>query len=433
MPDLGSATFSQTDASNATGTQPSWNGSAAPSTLDDAGRALQGAITREWNWRSYTVTAGGTANAKTLTYSVAPAALYTGQKFAFIANTANSATCTLNINSLGAVTIKKDVAGVLTALSSGDMPAGQYVEVTYNGADFVWTNWQGPTDTVTLGANSFTAVQTIAIADAVTNTVTDTLKLAHSTSGTAAASFGAGLLYQLEDAAGTLTDAASVDAVWVDATNASEDSRISFKTMVGGVAKAEAAYVAQGMVIGSATSGDQGAGSINATAIYDDGVQVLPLVLGTPYTTTGGTSIDFTGIPSTARRVVISFSGVSTSGIDNILIQIGDSGGIENTGYNSYSCKMGGGSIASGTAYTTGFGITIASASAVLGGSVAINLLSSSANTWCANGFISDSNGSSGFPVGGSKSLTGTLDRVRVTTTSGADTFDAVLMNIMYE
>jgi hypothetical protein len=144
MPDLGNTSvFFETDASNNSGTMPSWNGAAAPSTLDDAGRALQGAVTREWTWRSFTETAGGTANAKTVTYAVAPADLYTGQKFAFIANTANSATCTLNINSLGAKTIKKDVAGVLTELSSGDMATGQYVEVTYNGTDFIWTNWQG--------------------------------------------------------------------------------------------------------------------------------------------------------------------------------------------------------------------------------------------------------------------------------------------------
>lgn len=141
MPDLGSSVFSQTDANNNSGTMPSWSGAAAPSTLDDAGRALQGAVTREWNWRSYTLTAGGTADAKTLTYSVAPAAYYNGQRFAFIANTTNTGSATLNVNSLGAKTIKKVVAGVQTNLSSGDMVSGAFVEVSYNLANdcFVWT------------------------------------------------------------------------------------------------------------------------------------------------------------------------------------------------------------------------------------------------------------------------------------------------------
>lgn len=142
MPDFGSATFSQTDASNNSGTMPSWSGSAAPSTLDDAGRALQGAATREWNWRSYTLTATGTADAKVLSYSVAPAAYYNGQRFAFIANTTNTTSATLNVNSLGAKTIKKDVSGTLTNLAASDMVSGMFVEVAYNTAGdcFVWVN-----------------------------------------------------------------------------------------------------------------------------------------------------------------------------------------------------------------------------------------------------------------------------------------------------
>ena len=148
MPDLGNGSvFSQTDSSNASGTMPSWSGSAAPSTLDDAGRAFQGAVTREWNWRSYTLTAGGTADAKTLTFSVAPAAYYNGQRFAFIANTTNTTAATLNVNSLGAKSIRKMIAGTATVLAAGDMVAGSYVEVAYNtvGDYFVWLNGAGVT------------------------------------------------------------------------------------------------------------------------------------------------------------------------------------------------------------------------------------------------------------------------------------------------
>lgn len=143
MADLGnSAILSQTDASNASGTMPSWSGSAAPSTLDDAGRALQGAVVREWNWRNFTVTATGTSDAKVLSYSVAPAAYYNGQRFAFIANTTNTTSATLNVNSLGAKTIKKDVSGTLTNLAASDMVSGMFVEVAYNTAGdcFVWVN-----------------------------------------------------------------------------------------------------------------------------------------------------------------------------------------------------------------------------------------------------------------------------------------------------
>jgi hypothetical protein len=137
MPDLGSTSFSQTDSSN----DPA--GSAAPNTIDNNIREIKGAVTREWNHRSYTVTAGGTADAKTLTYSVAPDAYRNGQRYAFIANTTNTGACTLNVNSLGAKAIKRVVAGTLTALAASEMVAGMRVEVAYSAADdsFTWVNF----------------------------------------------------------------------------------------------------------------------------------------------------------------------------------------------------------------------------------------------------------------------------------------------------
>lgn len=149
MADIGNtAVISPTDANNGSGTMPSWSGSAAPSTIDDAGRAIQGAIAREWENRSFAITSTGSANAYVVAYSVAPAALRTGQVYSFITNFAVTGTATVNINALGAKTIKKDVAGVLTALSSGDMASGQFVMLAYNGTDMIWVNWQGPSTAV---------------------------------------------------------------------------------------------------------------------------------------------------------------------------------------------------------------------------------------------------------------------------------------------
>ena len=144
MADIGNTSvISPTDSSNGSGTMPSWLGSAAPSTLDDAGRALQGAIAREWQNRSFSVTSTGSADAYVVAYTVAPAAYRTGQVYSFITNFGNTGTATVNINTLGAKTIKKDVAGTLTELSSGDMGSGQFVSLAYNGTDMIWINWQG--------------------------------------------------------------------------------------------------------------------------------------------------------------------------------------------------------------------------------------------------------------------------------------------------
>jgi hypothetical protein len=166
MPDLGSTSFSQTDSSN----DPA--GSAAPNTIDNNIREIKGAVTREWNHRSYTVTAGGTADAKTLTYSVAPDAYRNGQCYAFIANTTNTGTCTLNVNGLGAKTIKRVVAGTLTALAASEMVAGMRVEVAYNASDdsFTWVNYIPSIATATDAAAGLVELAT----DAETQTGTAT-------------------------------------------------------------------------------------------------------------------------------------------------------------------------------------------------------------------------------------------------------------------
>jgi len=58
---------------------------------------------------------------------------------------------------------------------------------------------------------------------------------------------------------------------------------------------------------------------------------VLGITSGTAVASTSGTSIDFTGIPSWVKRITVMFDVVSTNGSAIILIQLGDSGGIETT------------------------------------------------------------------------------------------------------
>lgn len=138
--DLGNVSvISPVDANNGSGTMPSFLGSAAPSTLDDASRALQGAIAREWENRSYP-TATGTAPSFVVTYTVAPAALRSGQTYTFTAHAAAVGTDTLNANALGAKGIKKVVAGVKTATAANDFYTGDKISCVYDGTDMVWDN-----------------------------------------------------------------------------------------------------------------------------------------------------------------------------------------------------------------------------------------------------------------------------------------------------
>lgn len=148
---------------------------------------------------------------------------------------------------------------------------------------------------------------------------------------------------------------------------------------------------------------------------------------------TSGTSIDFTGIPAGVKKVIIMFVGVSTSGTSNLLFQIGDSGGIETTGY------LGTGSVTTGvsttaTNFTTGFGVNTTSAANVIHGAVTLFLADLSSNTWVASGVFGLSSSAAQACTAGSKSLSpGPLDRVRITTVGGSDTFDAGNINVIYE
>jgi hypothetical protein len=150
------------------------------------------------------------------------------------------------------------------------------------------------------------------------------------------------------------------------------------------------------------------------------------MTLGTAVASTSGTSIDFTGIPSWVKRVTIMFHDVSTNGASAVLIQFGDSGGIETTGYNSVGTFQTGGSIVS----TAGMISNDTAAAANRIGTFVITTLGN--NVWVCNHTMTDTaNGS--FYGAGSKTLSATLDRVRITTVNGTDTFDAGTINIMYE
>lgn len=142
--------------------------------------------------------------------------------------------------------------------------------------------------------------------------------------------------------------------------------------------------------------------------------------------TTSGTSVDFTGIPSWAKKITVMLNGVSTAGGSAVQIQMGTSSGIDATGYaGSY-----GGAVA-GT-HNTGFVTTSGNAAAdARHGALCFSQISG--NTWSAYGSISLSNTTQTSATSGTKALSGTLDRIRLTTVGGTDTFDAGSVSILVE
>ena len=143
---------------------------------------------------------------------------------------------------------------------------------------------------------------------------------------------------------------------------------------------------------------------------------------------TSGTTVDFTGIPSWVRRITVIFSGVSTNGSSNTLVQLGDSGGIENTGYTSAAGYLF--TTVSTTTSTAGFITWDDSAGDSVNGQMV--LCNISGNTWVASSTIQYTSNALSIAAG-TKTLSATLDRVRITTVNGTDAFDAGTINILYE
>lgn len=157
---------------------------------------------------------------------------------------------------------------------------------------------------------------------------------------------------------------------------------------------------------------------------------LYPLVSGAAQTASG-TSVDFTGIPSTAKRITVIINGLSYAAAGGGVggVQIG-SGSLTTTGYTSGTTAQVGGPVINVGTQTTNFGIlnTSAAGSTVTATYVLHNI---TGNTWVFSevGFRFTDNTSiigSGFIA-----LGGVLDRLSVVATTS--TFDAGTINIMWE
>jgi len=174
--------------------------------------------------------------------------------------------------------------------------------------------------------------------------------------------------------------------------------------------------------------------SIDSTVATLTGTQTLTnktiqggaITSGTAVASTSGTSIDFTSIPSWVKRITVMIAGVSTSGTSPVRLQIGG-GSVETTGYESTSTVM---NTANGTS-TGGFDRYQTAAADITNGYYFLLLIGS--NQWVCVAQYALSTASNPGWISGRKTTATTLDRVRLTTVSGTDTFDAGTVNILYE
>ena len=150
-----------------------------------------------------------------------------------------------------------------------------------------------------------------------------------------------------------------------------------------------------------------------------------------------GTSIEFTSIPSTARMIVINTDGLSFTGAGNtnLTMLLGDSGGYESSGYKSTIVYL---STNSGEASPGGAG---AAGDIILNyqpdqsntyhGQIILTCQDTTNNTWNYTGLASSYSAGYIQCAAGVKSLSGTLDRIKIAW-AGGQSFDAGTANIMY-
>ena len=151
---------------------------------------------------------------------------------------------------------------------------------------------------------------------------------------------------------------------------------------------------------------------------------------GTAQASTSGTSIDFTGIPAGVKRITVMLYNVSTNGANDLIVQVGN-GSIVTTGYLTQRTYVAATAANANASYTNCIA-SLPTNTAADTKMAQIIITNVTGNTWIASCISSTINTVSGYSNGGI-ALGSALDRVRVTSTTGSDTFDAGSINILYE
>ena len=141
------------------------------------------------------------------------------------------------------------------------------------------------------------------------------------------------------------------------------------------------------------------------------------IVQGTAQNSTSGTAIDFTGIPSWVKRITVMFNGVSLSGSTYMRVQLGTASGITSSGYSGVTSFANAAGSAGAGSFSAGFDTYADNAATVLRrGSLVLN--NSSGNIWVGSGIICSDVSTFTMQIAGAVTLSGTLDRVRITSSN---------------
>lgn len=156
------------------------------------------------------------------------------------------------------------------------------------------------------------------------------------------------------------------------------------------------------------------------------------LTLGSVVSPSSGANIDFTGIPSGTKRITIQFANLNHTGeacctADDMIIQLGDSGGLETTGYIGSAENPG----VEGSQHTTDF--VIDHTGGVVSGIATLAMVDASTNEWSFSSLVGTIGATEHTFSIGHKSLSDALSQIRIRSVGGGGNFVSGKVNILYE
>jgi len=330
-------------------------------------------------------------------------------------------------NTTGAVTVK------VTGLTGVSVPAAAKIALVSNGTDIVVaTNYMA---SLTLGA-------ALPVASGGTGVTTSTgtgntvLSASPTLTGTPIAPTAA-VGTNTTQIATTAFVAAASGSLGTMSTQNANNVAITGGTITG---LSSALPVASGGT-GVTTSTGSGANVLASGATLTSPTINSPTFGGTPTmgasfitksstVSASGTTVDFTGIPSWVNSITVMLRGLSTNGTSYLLIQIGTSGGFTTSGYMSTSIDVDNAGGSSGADSTAGFVMKNNGPNNIFSGLMSISGMGS--NVWVSSHSMKFTTTTACFG-GGDVGLGGAIERVRITTVNGTDSFDAGTVNISYQ